>query len=106
MTAAQHLPLDRDSIPNADCVFVPKHFIGGNRPMIYRRVNKSGSQTVLALLRALTKELAPRGTEPKFKSLSCSAPELEVARLQGAVDFAIVREPLDRWASNNNYAPQ
>lgn len=93
---------DRDSIPNADCVFVPKRFIGGNRAMIYRRVNKSGSQTVLALIRALAKELAPRGTEPKFQSYSCSAPELEIARSQGAVDFAIVRDPLDRWASRNN----
>lgn len=90
---------DRDSIPNADCVFVPKRFIGGNRAMIYRRVNKSGSQTVLALIRALAKELAPRGTEPKFQSYSCSAPELEIARSQGAVDFAIVRDPLDRWVS-------
>jgi hypothetical protein len=89
----------QDSIPNADCILVPKKFLGGNRAMIYRRVNKSGSQTVLGQLRRLTKELTTKGTEVKFQSFSCDAPELDYERSNGAVDFAIVREPLDRWVS-------
>mmetsp|Transcript_64412 Transcript_64412/g.145280 ORF Transcript_64412/g.145280 Transcript_64412/m.145280 type:complete len:248 (+) Transcript_64412:74-817(+) len=98
-----NMPDRQDSIVNAACVYVPAVVTGGNRALIYRRVNKSGTQTVLKLLRELWKEMNPPRIMPKYTDGGCGDPFFIEARKQGALDFVIVREPLDRWVSGYFY---
>jgi len=94
----------RETMRDSACVIFSSEFMDGGRGLIYRRVNKAGTQTALRKMRDLWDAVGNKKFEYKMKHGECYGEEAVAVRRRGAVDFAVVREPLDRWVSGYLYS--
>ena len=83
-----------------ECIYVEPNVTGGVRGLIYRRVPKCGSMTMLEMIKRLWRHFDAAGPDSRplnyFPREPCDGERMERARAAGSVDFTIVRDPLER----------